>query len=79
MSIQDIKELSMDEKKKRQSPEAIEDEALDNVTGGADFARYKGYEATCRDCGHKWTSASEKPKKCKNCDSTNINVYSALA
>lgn len=68
-------EISMNENTKRQSPQVIEDEALDDVTGGADFARYKGYEATCNDCGHKWTSATEKPKECAKCGSTNIRVY----
>ena len=65
----------MDEKKKWQGCQTIGDEALDNVTGGADFDRYIGYSNTCNSCGYKWETASYKPKKCPKCESTNIDVH----
>ena len=57
----------MDKKKKQEGIQPIEDEALDQVTGGANFDRYIGYSSTCNNCGHKWETASYKPKKCPKC------------
>ena len=64
----------MDEKKKQEDIQPIEDEVLDKVTGGADFDRYIGYSNTCNSCGYKWETASYKPKTCSKCGSTDIDV-----
>lgn len=65
----------MNENKKQENPQAIEDEVLDKVTGGASFEKYKHYEITCRDCKHKWEIVGNKPKQCTNCGRTNLDIY----